>query len=288
MAEIINIFVIEENKTNVALMRRFGLELEFTKRSNREFLYYIITKSCPNDKVLITSWQKNIDNEEWICKTDSSCGYEVATPVFSTRNDLEKLRRVVDSLNENGAKVDKNCGIHVHVECRDLNAHKLLRLVSYWLKSEKIITSMFPDYRKESKFCCPLSDDLPLLAELKSCTPLKIISVFSKKRNRSMNIKHCRTRGTIEFRLMEGNLQSENIVNWTLFCLDFYKSCLEHDKPLNFEFFDLAQFWEFMDFHKESDESIKGIRRWIVRRIEKFSPDMREECEHAKKQLILI
>jgi hypothetical protein len=189
--------------------RNFGIELEFSQNTNREFLYWNLSRICPNDTILITEWQKNIDNKEWICKTDSSCGYEIASPVFKGIQDLIKLKNVINFLKQNGAQTSRKCAIHVHVECKDFNAYNLARIMAYWIKYEGIIFNMFPKYRRECLYCMPLNNNLRnSCLKSKKHTPRQLISLNSQKRNHSLNMKDYKKRGTIEFRLLEGVLNS--------------------------------------------------------------------------------
>ena len=252
--------------------RNFGLELEFSKNSNKEFLSNIISKSFPNDIIRIAQWEKNVDNIEWVCKSDSSCGYEIASPVLNSSNDLEKIRSLVLALKENGAKTSPKCGIHVHIECKDFNIHQLAKVISQWIKCEAIIFCMFPKYRRLSKYCRPLLNNSALRLDTKH-TPKQIIYMNSKRKHKSLNIRGYKKRGTIEFRLLEGVLRADDIVTWTKFCLYFFKNVQAYPKPKDLKIITLFDFWEFMKFNKESnDDNIEEIKMWILKRLKRNCP----------------
>jgi len=252
--------------------RNFGLEFEFTKYSNREFLCNVINQTLPEDEVKITPWQKNVDNEEWICKPDSSCGFEIASPVFREQSDLDKIRSLVLSLKENGAKISPKCGIHVHIECKDINAHQLAKVISRWIKCEAIIFCMFPKYRRLSRFCRPLLSNSTLRAN-KNHSPKELIYLNSKRKNKSLNIRGYKKRGTIEFRLLEGVLRADDIVAWTKFCLYFFHNAQKYPKPKDLKVITLFDFWKFMKFDKKSEnEDIEEIKYWILKRIRRNCP----------------
>lgn len=258
----------------------FGIELEFCRESSREFLSYVISRVFPDDKVEISSWQKNVDNDYWVCKPDSSCGFEISSPVFRSREDLDRFCKLVDYLKDNGARVTQKCGIHVHVECKDLNAHGIAKVLGYWVKSEPMIISMFPKHRRANRYCSPLMNDI--FFELnKVYTPKQLINLNSRRKNKSLNVRGYKRRGTLEFRMLEGYLRAIDIENWILFCLYFLRNAQNYSKPKNFDPFEPDEFWRFMQFDKECDEKVDQMRRWVLRRLIRYSP-IQEYKDYSK------
>lgn len=251
--------------------KKFGIELEFSEKSNRHFLYSIIRQTLPQDEVLITNWQKNIDNKEWICKTDSSCGYEISSPVFKDKTDLYRIKKIVDALRLKNAKVNRKCGIHVHVECQDINTYQLSRIIRYWIKSEPIILCMFPKYRRINKYCQPLITKLDMDSRYK---PTELINLCSRSKNNSLNVRGYKKRGTIEFRMMEGILRSNDIINWIIFCIQFYKSAYSANNPKNLIPLSVSEFWDFMNMesHVSKELEIYNLPTWFLSRIQKNCP----------------
>ena len=78
------------------------------------------------------------DGRTWDIKTDSSCGYEVATPAISLdesgNNDV--LRRVCEELRVLGPLVNNSCGYHLHIACQDYTWDDLRRLLILWTRYE--------------------------------------------------------------------------------------------------------------------------------------------------------
>jgi len=258
--------------------RKFGIELEFSDKSDRHFLYSVIRKTLPRDEVLITNWQKNVNNKEWICKTDSSCGYEVASPVFRKKTDLYRIEKTVDALKKQNAHVTRKCGIHVHIECRDINAYQLARVIKYWIKSEPIILCMFPKYRRTNQYCQPLIMKFDIDKRYK---PTELIKLCSRSKNNSLNVRGYKKRGTLEFRMMEGLLRSNDIINWIVFCLQFYKSSYMAENPKDCAPFSVPEFWDFMNMESLLGETheIYNSPLWFLDRIKRNCPlrDFREQ-----------
>ena len=55
---------------------------------------------------------------------------EFVTPPLKYE-DIELLQGIIRKLRENGAKSDKSCGIHIHIDGANHNPHSLRRLVNF-------------------------------------------------------------------------------------------------------------------------------------------------------------
>lgn len=247
------------------LNRKFGIELEFSQKTSREFLFWVIKQTFPNDEVKITRWQKNVDNTEWFCKTDSSCGYELVTPVLYGNSGLFKIKKIIHSLKENGARFDRKCGIHVHVECKDLTIYNISKLILYWFKFEPFILSMFPKHRVTNKYCQPLTQSLDLNF-LDKYIPSNILKANHKNKNKALNTKGYNKRGTVEFRLMESNLNQCDIINWIIFCLYFFNIVNKNKKPSCIITNNILDFNNFLNFDKKTSY----IKDWMIKRMRKY------------------
>lgn len=242
---------------------RFGLELEFTRKTNREKLSKMISAALPKDTVLVTTWQKNMNNTEWVCKTDSSCGYEVCTPVFNSLSDLIRLQKVLASFEKNGANVSKSCGVHVHLESKSFTVYQMRKILINWVNFEHLIFSMFPEHRRNNRFCLPVYSFI----KKEKYSPTGLIQTVSKHKNRSLNVRGYHTRGTIEFRLMEGSIDAEDIINWVIFLEKFVTRCLDMPKP---DFLKLCSLEQLFNFLELEDKIELNLQEWIVQRIKSF------------------
>ena len=128
--------------------RRFGVEIELNSFDKRDFrnnplrrgelpqgIHYVgnLIADLLKEKVQINRWRVNAsqNNNEWIVKTDASCGIEVCSPVSRGWHGLKRVCQVVDLFaRDPRIEVGSNCAFHVHTEVKDLNEMQMER---YWL-----------------------------------------------------------------------------------------------------------------------------------------------------------
>lgn len=137
-------------------------------------------------------------------KPDGSCLAEIVTsPIGGTRvvNQLTTLGKLINS----HTTVNNNCGIHVHVDARDINADAMDRLLTLYKKIEPIMYILGGITRANSTYCKPHMDN-PSYTD----------------RYRGMNLTNWRARNerkmTVEFRIQQGTTDTEHVVNWAKLC----------------------------------------------------------------------
>src|SRR5487761_1991863 len=59
----------------------------------------------------------------------SSGGFEVVSPVLSGSNGLDHVEKAASSLMRAGARVDRTCGFHVHVDAAGLTGLDVINVV---------------------------------------------------------------------------------------------------------------------------------------------------------------
>lgn len=101
---------------------------------------------------------------------DASCGWEINTAPARGEAFAENLRAICDLLDAGGAKIDRRCGLHVHVNVggipgatRNLTERegligwrRLLNVALLWARVEKSILGMVADSRLTNDYCQPL------------------------------------------------------------------------------------------------------------------------------------
>jgi hypothetical protein len=267
-------FILVTNLFNFC--KKFGVEFEVNKSVSRRKLASYIRKLFPRDKIKIRSWETNVDNLEWICKTDASCGYEICSPVMSGFKDLDKIRKVSDFLKLKGVKVNSSCGLHIHIGSKDISTHQLGKILAYWLKSESIIFSAFPSRRTNNHFCKSVRKSSNIILS-KNYAPRQLVGACFQHRNQSLNIRAYSSRGAIEFRIMEGTLNSDDITNWIMFCSYFTDYVKNMKMPENLISFSLKEFWKELGLEGTVSEEFRvfspelnSMRVWLLKRIRKF------------------
>jgi len=257
--------------------RKFGVELEFTQSSTDRNKLCTAIRSV-GEPAYIDGFVHNHNNEEWCCKTDSSCGYEAASRVFSTPQELKKAGEAIDAIRTAGAKVNNRCGFHVHIELDDFNESKLGKLAAWWVKIEGMIINSVPTARKANNYCIPLTQyfrpDTAYSAEQ------VLREARSHGRYMTLNLANWYDRKTIEFRIAEGTDDSATVKNWVRFLLWFIEKTKKLDMPENinwlfpdemFETFGLTGYSPSQDTFYVFSCGVAEMRHWILNRISKYA-----------------
>ena len=197
--------------------RTFGIEIEFTTAS-RETVARLMKQ-----KGLLAEVEEynHTTRRHWKLITDSSCGYELVSPVLKGRDGLNQLKLAAEALAEAGAKVDRRCGLHVHHDINDLNAKQVANIYALYIKLEKTIDSFVPKSRRadNNEYCRSLfrhSNQQSVLDQLKTVKTMKDINDIFRTRYIKLNLQSYVKYGTIEFRQHSGTIEFEKMYNWIL------------------------------------------------------------------------
>ena len=174
--------------------------------------------------------------------------FEVVSPILSGEDGLRDLATVLTTLKEKmDIRVDKKCGVHVHINGSDLNLSSLKAICANWTKYEEGIDSMVPASRREDNngylqsnknkipgnnqekfdriFNCETIEDLQVLF----CGPY-MGQHHGRPCNRytKLNLVNLRpgASNTIEFRNHGGSWERKKISNWIRFCVQFVEASL--------------------------------------------------------------
>lgn len=122
------------------LMRMVGVEWEFN--------------SC-RDASDINSWAY-----KWRggIHEDGSCGHEAVTPPLSGDYVFDCIEDLGAAFEEAEAKADDRCGLHVHVEARDMMWEDMFRLLGVYAHIEPVLFAIAGQNRQRNNFCSPAAD----------------------------------------------------------------------------------------------------------------------------------
>lgn len=257
--------------------RTFGAELEFNSDLPQSKYKELLTSI--GEEATITSYRHNNVDNLWFCKTDASCGREVASKVlgsFDSINkcirDLKLLEQVHTLFIQHGAKVSNSCGGHVHVLLKDFNDNQYHRFLKYYIKMEKMMYDMLPSRRKTSSYCAAKSMNFGTKRDY-SLSDLR--QVFQGRNGLNLRRSFEDRQGeTVEFRMAEGFGDPRDLKNWVRFLLYFLEVVKVAPEPE-----DLSWFWvdEALDFlgllNKGGSEEfivlspcLSELREWILER----------------------
>ena len=181
------------------------------------------------------SWTLSTESRlgTWKAVYDLSVGgpgesVEIVSPIL-TLDDLPLLREILHHLDEDpDFRVNGQCGVHIHVDARDLTTRQISNLTKMVLKQEALIyAALDVNARRENHYVRQLVDDSDiksivedpgisrwrksdLSSELESC---------SVSRYHGLNLLALRRHGSIEYRWFNGTLDAETVEAYIYFVL---------------------------------------------------------------------
>lgn len=200
--------------------KEFGIELEFNSNLKQKIIIDIFKKF---DYPIIETLDDIFDFESYVCKPDSSCGFEICSPILRSKDDLEQIHNIISSINDYCQNnhihpIDKNCGLHVHIDIEDydlLSFHNLIRNV---LDLEE---NYFPNFlhsnRLNNNFCKFLDRPVEKLLHCKSMKEFKTKLKQTCDKYYGTNLYSYLEKSTIEFRYLHNTLDFSEISNWVQF-----------------------------------------------------------------------
>ena len=140
---------------------------------------------------------------------------EVVSPILQGNDGLNSLQRLCEALSEIDAKVNKSCGLHVHIGAASMSDAMYCRLVRNYQKLEAVIDTFMPLSRRgnNSRWCHSLQG-----IDFSHCTTKRqIAAAMSYDRYFKVNAMSYDRHQTIEFRQHSGTTDYEKISNWIAF-----------------------------------------------------------------------
>lgn len=248
--------------------RNFGIEIEMSSKIHNinDLIKYIIPKQ--QYEYSATSNDKS-NGKFWHLKKDYSTETELATPILklSDKPKMNLLKKILKTLQLSDIKITKHDGIHVHIDCKDMDWNKLL--IS-WIYLEESIKHLFPKYRTRNTYR-DVSYSEPYLNKKNK----KIIAEYFEKLKQKSNNHHSainfqwfEERGTVEFRWHEGSIDYDDLVNWVKFIHYFIEYSMKVDltkalcsKIKNFDCCELIEILNIKD---------TKVVQWVKDRYDKF------------------
>ena len=178
----------------------------------------------------------------WKVTTDASVpnGFEIVSPVLCGESGLEQAKIALDALRAAGARVDRRCGLHVHLGAEDLSAADIATVVRRYAKFEEQIDGwMAPSRRGDAnRFCHSVRSFLQsgstVSDRLQGGTVNEVCRAFGT-RYMKVNLEAWERHRTIEFRQHGGTVEAEKALPWILFCFGFVEQSREVARGTNTE-----------------------------------------------------
>lgn len=136
-------------KTKLKSNRTFGVEVEFTTGIGRCELATQLQDAT--GQLVLAENYNHATRPHWKMVHDGSCGHELVSPILQGQNDLEKAKAMIKALSRiDGVKVNKRCGLHVHVGVQDMPVRNLTNIVKLYAKYETEIDKVMQPTRRKS------------------------------------------------------------------------------------------------------------------------------------------
>jgi hypothetical protein len=166
----------------------------------------------------------------WKVVTDGSLTggltFELVSPILQGVDGLMQVQKVGEILNRLGAKVNKSCGLHVHIDARDLNTAKLKNVCKMWMKYESCFDSIVPESRRDNLFCRGIRNKFASLdaafnaidGAQTSAGLCKVVNgdgIYTSRYHK-LNLESLMRHGTLEFRQHSGTVDGDKMANWVM------------------------------------------------------------------------
>jgi hypothetical protein len=211
-----------------------GVELEVNgfKKPSREALTALYN--------LCVEWHAGIG-------TDGSCGdtgVEIRTAPACNGTFVKQLTQIIRAMKRANAVIDERCGLHVHVDVRDLAMqrypHNLMvegyhspldTICRMWTCVEPTFYRMVDVKRPMGKYCKTwpqtlVSRNMQAPGLMNSARQGWFEAWNSQLiRYQGLNLQAYHTHKTVEFRLHQGTLNRSHIIAWAQLCAAFIDAC---------------------------------------------------------------
>lgn len=247
--------------------RKFGVEIEFLPTVEIAAVLQEIRSTGIN-----CDWEgyNHVDyDDRWKLVSDSSCGFELVSPVLSGEIGLRQIEAVCDALREVGAKVDTSCGLHVHVDARDLSEKEVAKVFIAYSRYEPLFDALLPVSRRGNlnRYCLSIKDAVSLAADYANNLQHTYRRQYGT-RYLKVNLESLIVHGSIEFRQHSGTLDSEKITNWVVLMIGFVEEIIKYRMATKQPVMTLASFKTLYGIKSNSpDNRIAILADYLTKRL---------------------
>ena len=224
---------------------KFGVEIETVKRTRKQVaaaiqtivgggITHIGSPTCFDPYHIVAD-----DGRVWKVMADASLSNtpknmqaEIVSPIL-TYDDIPMIQRIVRQVRTGaGAKISKQCGIHIHIDASVFTPKAIANLVKIVNKQEDLIVeALGVNHARLVKYAKKVKQDL--VRDIVRRRPRTIEQLnrlwygyrnhhpshFDSTRYHGLNLHNVWYRGTVEFRYFEGTLHAGKIKSYIQFCL---------------------------------------------------------------------
>jgi hypothetical protein len=174
----------------VGSKRCFGVELETSRSHDHRDLH---------------------SNTEWGCVYECSTpGREFISPILQGDEGFAEIKVMCDIAEEHRWRVDHSCGLHVHIDARDLSSEQLLQVAYAYRRSYPLWKKFVGDQRSNNSMCGSPQYSASDIREAEHVEDF----VEGRDRFEYVNLRSYLSHGSIEIRAYRGSLSTREICNW--------------------------------------------------------------------------
>ena len=231
--QMITIIILLTTKGIKKMFRRFGIEIEVVN-TNRQKLVTAMREqglSCEYEGY------NHRTTSHWKIVTDASVrgGYELVSPILEGEEGLLAIKKATKAIsaskrNSDMDQVNRSCGIHVHIEAKNLSSKDMYFVIKRYQDNESMIDSWMPISRRANtnSMCGSIAStfNAQRLARLEAMEDTyedlaNAILNCSHTRYSKVNVQSYGRYKTIEFRQHSGTTDYNKIANWIEFLQNF-------------------------------------------------------------------
>lgn len=217
ISDMLSTFV-PKSSTSKRFVYTFGVEIECV-HANRDEL---VSAGRENGVDIHSEGYNHIDNKKYFkIVYDGSVGgdvdpNEVVSPVLCGNvRGLATLKKATKALESVGAKVNRTCGLHVHIGVEKLTGEQYVNIFKNYQKLERLIDSFMAESRRGDTF---YSRSI-LNYNFNYCHGVSDVKeVMNNCRYHNVNPMSFERHHTVEFRQHQGSTNFEKISMWVKFC----------------------------------------------------------------------
>lgn len=241
--------------------QHFGIELEMTgltRRSAADIIAKHFHSTTVNEGGYYGVYSvTDQENRKWKVMFDSSISayrgrthvydseykVEVVSPICEYK-DIEDIQQIARDLRKGNARVNKSCGIHIHIDASKHNARTLRNITNIMYSKEDLIyKALQVDVARENRYCQKVDESF--LRKLNNAKPDSLERVkdiwyngdtyrsnehYDDSRYHALNLHSVFQKGTIEFRLFNATLHAGEIKSYIQLCLAISHQALTQTK----------------------------------------------------------
>lgn len=207
-------------------MRKFGIEIEFFSAETGHEIARLL-----NDAGVVTAFEgyNHVTRDHWKIVTDGSLnpapaqrgmrGLELVSPVLEGEEAFETIRKASAVLLRAGCKINRTCGLHVHIDARGERLEFFRSLVSLYRNFEPVIDEVQPASRRgaSNSYCQPLT--MVSEAAIRDAATIEQLAArLVRGRYHKLNLQSFWRHGTVEFRHHAGTVEASKIIAWVKAC----------------------------------------------------------------------